>query len=164
MELQKIKRYILLAVFLIAGVTVHAEEPAKIEKAVFDLVSRYEGVEGVETQSFVKGEGLELVKMMLNKEFGRKFMKGVTSIVIMEYKDASQQVCQDIRGELDSFTSILTEIDFNGDEEVSENDFARCFISESESGSVGDFLIAMEDKETKMLIYMGGEIHMEEAL
>lgn len=162
MELQKIKKYIFLAVCTIIGITAYAEESAKIEKAVLDMVSRYEGVEGVEAQSFVKGEGLELVKMMLNKEFGRKFMKGVTSIVIMEYKDASQQVCQEIRNELNSFTSILTEIDFKGDEEVSKNDFVRCFVSEGESGSVGDFLIAMEDNETKMLMYMGGEIFIED--
>ena len=129
---------------------------------VDELVKKYENIEGVECLSVVKGGGLELIKMMLNKELGKSFMKGVTSITIIDYSDASQETCMSLHKDLDVFLSILEEIDMSEDESLSDNDYIRSFalISESEE-TISDFIIAMENEDVKSIMYMAGKIKME---
>lgn len=152
---------LLVALFLMVGVSGFATVPTKVDKAVENMVSKYEDKQGVECLRVVKGEGLELIKMMLNKEFGRKFMKGVTSIVIMEYSDAPADICQSIRDDLDMFTSVLEEFDTSAEKELSSSEFVRCFIGKMDSESISDFVVVMEDDGEKMFMYMGGKIIME---
>lgn len=152
---------VLAALFVMIGVSAFAAVPSKVDKAVENLVSKYEDKQGVECLRVVKGEGLELIKMMLNKEFGRKFMKGVTSIVIMEYSDASADICQSIRNDLDVFTSVLEEFDISAEKELTSSEFVRCFIGKVDSESISDFVVVMEEEGEKMFMYMGGKIIME---
>lgn len=152
----------LIVMIMMAVVSVYAQEPSQVEKMVDELVKKYENIEGVECLSVVKGGGLELIKMMLNKELGKSFMKGVTSITIIDYSDASQETCMSLHKDLDVFLSILEEIDMSEDESLSDNDYIRSFalISESEE-TISDFIIAMENEDVKSIMYMAGKIKME---
>lgn len=156
---RKIVLFVALCVTtIVAG---YAQEPSKAEIKVKDLVKRYENVKGVECMTVVKGKGLEMVKMMFNKQFGRDFMKGVTSITIISYADASDEVCQALRQEIDSFSSLLDEFKLNKDEVATEHTYARSYASVSENKSISDFITAMESGESKIMMYMAGVIKVE---
>ena len=146
--------------FLLATVS-YAQQPASIEKAVKDIVKKYDDNNGVSCMTVAKGSGLEMLKMVFNKEFGKEFMKGVTSITIIDYSDAPEATCMDIRKDLDVFQSLLSEFDVSEEKQFSDNDYIRCFASTNESGILSDFVIALEDKESKMVMYMAGAIKVE---
>ena len=155
---------LILATLLLAATTLssYAQTNVNVEKAVNNIVKKHENSTGVNCMTVVKGNGLEMIKMMLNKEFGKDFMKGVTSITIIDYSDASEDVCAVLRKDLDAFLSILKEFDVSKEKQFSDNDYIRCFASVSESGTVSDFVIALEDEEkSKMIMYMAGAIKVE---
>ena len=154
---------LIVTLFIGAVQMTFAQESSKVEKAVKEMVRKYEDVEGVECITLAKGSGLELMKAAFNKEFGKTFMKGVTSITIIEYSEASAQVCQSLRKDLDIFTSLLEELDAKEDGDSNEDGYSRCFASPSKSGEgkLSDFIIAIEDDETKTIMYMAGEITIQ---
>ena len=148
----------MLAAFLMAAIQIgFAQVSSKVEKTVNEMVKKYENVKGVECITLVKGSGLELMKTVFNKEFGRSFMKGVTSITIIEYGDAPEQTCQQLRKELDVFTSLLQDFNLGKEKEFSDNDYVRAFANEKD-GKLSDFIIAIEDGSSKTIMYMAGEI------
>ena len=103
----QMKHYLLIIIFLLAtGVSIFAQDSSKIEKTVNEIVNKYDGKDQVECIAVTKGNGLELVKMALNKEFGKSFMKGVTSITIINYSDASEDTCTALRKVGTSFPSL----------------------------------------------------------
>ena len=71
---------LLAALAVMTFVGGYAQEPAKVGAVVDGLVQKYGDVKGVDCMTLVKGKGLEMVKMMFNKQFGKEFMRGVTSI------------------------------------------------------------------------------------
>lgn len=155
-----IKITMLLALFTMAFSTATAQNSAKVESTFKEIMKKYEGTEGVECVSVVKGQGLDLIKAMLRKELGRSFMKGVTSINIVEYSEASEDACASLRKDLDVFLSLLNEFEVGEEMEFADNDYLRCFADDSED-VLSDFVIAMEHGEVKMLMYMAGEIRLE---
>lgn len=110
----------------------------------------------------VKGGGLEMLKMMFNKEFGKEFMRGVTSITLIEYSDASEETCTTLHKDLDVFLSLLQEFDVSKEKQFADNDYIRCFASATESDTLSDFVIALENDESKMIMYMAGKIVFKE--
>ena len=150
-----------MAIALATTVSINAQTSASVEKTANELVKKYEETAGVDCISVVKGGGLEMVKMMLKKEFGKDFMKGVTSITIIDYSDASEETCMALRKDLDAFMSILQEFDVSKEKQFADNDYIRCFASASESKVLSDFVIALENEESKMLMYMAGTIKIE---
>lgn len=155
-----IKSFLIVASLCIAWSS-FATEPVKVDQAVKDLIQKFENVEGIECQTFVKGEGLELIKMMLRKEFGRKFMKGVNFIAIIDYGKASQADCDAFHKELDIFSSLLEEFKLNEEMEISDSQFIRAFAQRTDDG-LSDFVIAAESGNEKFFMYMGGKIILEE--
>lgn len=154
---------ILIAVLLVAAVfNCRAQESTKVVQTMQELMQKYDGIDGINCLTLVKGGGLEMMKMMLNKEFGKSFMKGVTSITVIEYSDASIEVCNSLHKDLDVFTSMLEEFNVSEEESFSDNDFIRCFASSADSTAdtavISDFVIAMEAEKSKMLLYMAGKI------
>ena len=139
----------------------YAQEASKVQEAVNKIVEKYENTEGVSCMTVVKGGGLEMIKMALKKEFGKSFMKGVTSITIIEYGEASQETCTAIRKDLDIFKSLLKDFNIGEEKEFSDNDYVRCFAAE-ETGKLSDFVIAIENGSSKAVMYMAGEIQIEE--
>lgn len=161
MKLSGLRKALALIAAILIGLNCFAYEKPKANDQILNLVKKYENTTGVECMSLVKGQGLELVKMMLNKEFGKKFMKGVTAIVIIDYSDASEEISKAIRGELDVFMTSLKEIDLTKEMDLEDNDYVRCFAKEIDSSHLSDFVIIMEGDGNKMLMYMGGEIIFE---
>ena len=139
----------------------HAQESSKVEIKVNELVKKYENVKGVDCMSVTKGLGLSMVKMMFNKQFGKEFMKGVTSISIIDYSDAPQSTCMALRKELDAFVSLLQEYKIGKDKELSKNDYLRSFAKIIDSSTISDFVVAVENKESKVIMYMAGKIKVE---
>ena len=152
---------LLIVMIMMTFVSAYAQEPSQVEKMFEDLVKKYENVEGVECMCVVKGGGLEMMKMLLNKELGKSFMKGVTSITVIDYSGASQEVCSALHHELDAFTSMLEEFNVGEEPSFSDNDYLRSFASVSDDGTISDFIMAMENEDAKSIMYMAGEIKVE---
>ncbi|MBO7342414.1 MAG: DUF4252 domain-containing protein [Alistipes sp.] len=161
--MKHIAKNIILSVALcvMTTVTLCAQEPSKVETRINEIVKKYEEVKGVECMTVAKGSGLAMVKMMLNTQFGKDFMKGVTSITIIDYSDSSQEVCLSLRKELDTFLTLLEEFKIDKDEELSDNDYVRSFASVSDNGTISDFITAIEEEDSKMIMYMAGKIKVE---
>jgi hypothetical protein len=154
-------RTALVATLFFCAVISQAQETSGVETAVKEIVKKYDGKDKVNCMSIVKGGGLELVKMALNKEFGKSFMKGVTSITIIDYSDASEATCAALRKELEVFSSLLQEFNLNEEKQFSDNDYIKCFASEN-SGVLSDFVVALESEKSKTVMYMAGKIIIEE--
>ena len=158
MKTSQIKTVLLAAIFLFTGIACHAYEPDDVEKTVKEIVQKYDGTTGVECMTITKGEGLGLVKMMLRKQFGKQFMKDVTSITIIDYSQASEETCESLRNDMDLFTSILEEFKLNDKKEFSENKFIKCFAASSSPGILTHFIVALEDDKTRTIMHMSGKI------
>lgn len=156
-----IKFHSALIVLLLIGINCHAQQSSDVESAIAEIVKKYETTDGVNCTTVSKGNGLNLVKMMFNQEFGKEFMKGVTSITIIEYTDASEETCTALHKDLDVFLTLLEEFDVSEEEKYEGNDYIRCFADVSDSQTISDFIMAMEDDESKMLMYMSGKIKIE---
>ena len=155
-----IRTALVVALFFCAVVS-QAQETSGVETAVKEIVKKYDGKDKVNCMSIVKGGGLEMVKMALNKEFGKSFMKGVTSITIIDYSDASEATCVALRKELEVFSSLLQEFNLNEEKQFSDNDYIKCFASEN-SGVLSDFVVALESDKSKTIMYMAGKIIVEQ--
>ena len=153
---------ILIALFVIASVNCHAQQSQSVERTMNEIVKKHEGSQGVNCMTVVKGGGLEMLKMMFNKEFGKEFMRGVTSITLIEYSDASEETCMTLHKDLDAFLSLLQEFDVSKEKQFADNDYIRCFASATESDTLSDFVIALENDESKMIMYMAGKIVFKE--
>ena len=163
--MKKVMLLVALCVMTVAG---YAHEPSKAERAIGEIVKKYENTKGVDSMSVVKGKGFGFgfVKMMFTAQFGKEFMKGVTSITVIDYGDASEEVCIALRKELDVFKSMLEEFEMgekDKEKELESLSFLRSFASVSkEDKTISDFIIAAEEKDSKMIMYMAGKIKVEE--
>ena len=155
------KLVLLVALTMMTMLTTYAKETSKVEVKVKQLTTKYEEVKGVECMTVTNGFGLGLVKLMFNKQFGKEFMKGVTAITVIDYSDASQQTCQALRKELNAFTILLEEVKLGEEKELADFDLVRCFVMPSDDKTISDFIIAVENKDSKMIMYMAGKIKVK---
>ena len=149
-----------IALALTTMVNVYAQSPSTIENKVNALVKKYENVKGVDCTTLNKGLGLNMIKRMFNKQFGKEFMKGVTSVTIIDYSDAPQQTCMALRKELDAFTPLLQEYNLGKEKEFAQNDYMRSFASPIDEKTISDFIVALENKDSKIIMYMAGKIQV----
>ena len=153
---------LLIALVLMTFVGGYAQEPSQVEKTVDAIVKKYDDVDKVECITVTKGNGLEMFKMLFNKQFGKDFMRGVTSITVINYSDASEETCLALRKELDAFVTLLEEFNLSGEKKFADNDYVRSFASaSSDAGTLSDFVVAIEKEDSKMVMYMAGEIKVE---
>jgi hypothetical protein len=155
-----IKGLAMLAALVMLGVgSLHAAEPTTPSAVMSKIVEKYEDTDDVMCLAVGRGLTLEMLKMNLNKSLGKEFMKGVKGITIIEYSDASAQVCAALRKDLNAFTSLLEELDPD-DGQGSKNEYKRVFanMKNAESGKISDFVIAIEDEESKIIMYMEGDL------
>ena len=153
---------LLIALVLMTFVGGYAQEPSQVEKTIDAIVKKYDDVDKVECFTVTKGNGLEMLKMLFNKQFGKDFMRGVTSITVINYSDASEETCQALRKELDAFITLLEEFNLSGEKRFADNDYVRSFASaSSDAGTLSDFVVAIEKEDSKMVMYMAGEIKVE---
>lgn len=157
-----IRRTLVLAVlFMTAFANSYAQQSADVEAAMNKIVTKYEDTKDVSCITISKGFVLNRIKKAFAKEFGKDFMTGVTSMSIIEYSDASEETVMSIRKDLDSFTSLLKEFDVSDEKNFSDNSFVRCFALKADDKLLSDFLIAMEDADAKMVLYMAGVIKIQ---
>lgn len=154
----------LLAALLFLGVKVgYANEPTAVAQAVADMAAKYENTEGVDCMVVTKGNGLGMVKMALKAQLGKSFLKGVTAMTIIDYSKGSAEVCESIKADANIFLSMLEEIDLTrGEKKIDDSSYLRCFAAVNENRTISDFVMLMENKEMKWMIYMEGEIKVEE--
>lgn len=155
-----IKGLAMLAALVMLGVgALHAAEPTTPSAVMSKIVEKYEDTDDVMCLAVGRGLTLEMLKMNLNKSLGKEFMKGVKGITIIEYSDASAQVCAALRKDLNAFTSLLEELDPD-DGKGSKNEYKRVLanMKDVESGKISDFVIAIEDEESKIIMYMEGDL------
>lgn len=155
------KMVLFVALCMTTWVVAYGQTPSKIESKMAELVKKYDKVDGVECIKVVKGQGLGLVKMMLSAEIGRDFMKGVTAITIINYSDASPATCQALRNEVEAFKNLLEEFPVEKEAELADNDYIRTFAQSLDERTMSDFVFALEDKESKMIMHMAGKIKAE---
>lgn len=151
--------FMALSIISIGGA--YAQEPSKIEIKVNELVKKYDDVKGVDCMTVKKGLGLNMVKMMFKKQFGKEFMKGVTSITIIDYSDAPQQTCLSLRKEFDAFSSLLQEIKIGEEKDLADIDYIRIFAANKDDNTLSDFIVVSEDNKNKVLMYMAGQIKVK---
>ena len=158
--MKNMKRFltVLMAFTLLTGVSLYAQNPSKIALAMGELEKKYNETKGMDCMTFTKGKGLEMIKMVLNKELGKTFMKGVTSVTIIDYSEASEQVCQSFNKDLDVITTQLKELGTEGEKRGTRS-FA-C-TSNVDAGKLSDFIIVMEGDGKKTMMYMAGCIAVE---
>lgn len=155
------KKLVLFVALCVATIAVgYSQVPSKIDVKVQEIVKIYNNVKGVECMTVTKGSGLEMVKLMLNKQFGKDFMKGVTSVTVINYSSAPQDTCLALRREVESFGSLLQEFKFGDEKSLVELDYVRCYAAAGED-CVSDFLAAFEGSGMKVVFYMSGKIKVE---
>ena len=153
-----IKSMLIAAIIMLTGITGYAQQSDDVDKAVKDIMEKYDTSTGVESTVIEQGSGLGFVKMMLKKEFGKEFMKGVTSITIIDYSNASNETCKSLHNDLNSFLSLLEEFKISDKKEFSDNDFIRCFAASSSPGVLSHFIIALEKEKSRTIMHMAGKI------
>ena len=142
-----------MALSIISIGVAYAQEPSKIEIKVNELVKKYDDVKGVDCMTVKKGLELKMVKMMFKKQFGKEFMKGVTSITIIDYSDAPQQTCLSLRKEFDVFSSLLQEIKIGEEKDLADIDYIRSFATKKDDNTLSDFIVVSEDNKQSINVY-----------
>ena len=104
-----------------------------------------------------KGNGLEMIKLVLRKEFGKDFIKGVDMIIIIDYSKAEQQVAEVIRTQTESLSASYEQKELP--EEMTKGNYMRNFFKLNDSKEViTDMVVLVESAENKTVIYFGGEM------
>ena len=159
----KLKMVLLAVLLLFVGKVGYAQEQTAAGKAIAEMVAKYENTEGVDCMVVTKGNGLGLVKMALKAQLGKSFLKGVTAMTIIDYGKGSAEVCESIKADANLFLSMLEEIDLSkGEKKVDDASYLRCFATVNENRTISDFVMLMENKEMKWMIYMEGVITLDE--
>lgn len=151
----------MILVSMLTSVTLNAANPVKVEESVKQMAVEFENKEGMDCMVIEKGEGLGLIKAMFKQHFGRKFMKGVTSMVMIDYTNATNEVRDLFKSKVAAVANTLKEFDL-GEMDLEEGEYVKSYASSHGENSVTDFMIMMEDKESMMFLYMGGELIIDQ--
>lgn len=150
-----------LALCIATMMTAYAQEPSQVENKIKEIVKQYDAVKGVDCITVTKGSGLGLIKVMLNQQFGKDFMKGVTSITIINYSEASPESCQALRNEIDQLATLLQDFKLGDEKEFAEYSYVKSLATIVGENAISDFIVAMESKDVKTIMYMSGKIKVE---
>lgn len=134
-------------------------QTSEVRKQVLSLVSKYEQKSGFDAMTTVKGKGLELIKVMMRKEFGKEFIKGVNIIVIIDYSAVSQSDAQMLRSDLQKIKKYCEQAEIPAEvlkEEKGVTDLMFRFDSNKEY--MTDFILLHEEAKERMMVYFGGKI------
>ena len=155
------KIVLLLALCVMSMVTAFAQVPSQVETKIKEIVKQYDPVKGVDCLTVAKGSGLGLIKVMLNQQFGKDFMKGVTSITVINYSEASQETCLALRNEIEQLATLLQDFKMGDEKEFAEYSYVKSLATIVGENAISDFIVAMESKDVKTIMYMSGKIKVE---
>lgn len=153
---------LLMAWLLPSSICVASEQDSKACQQVMALMEKHKLSEE-DVQVFRQGEGLNLIKMMLGKEMGKKFLKEIDLIAIFMYSELNEQQLQAIHQDFDTQLTAFEEMDLS-EEELEEN-YVRFFYVSINDDDLSDFLTIMEDTKSEMriLMYFHGKMPFDEA-
>ena len=66
---------LLIALFIASLINCSAQQSSSVQSTMDQIVKKHETSQGVSCMTVAKGSGLEMLKMMFNREFGKEFMK-----------------------------------------------------------------------------------------
>lgn len=158
--------FILICVIIVTSFSAMAQTAnSSVRNSMQAMAERLDEKDGVECLVCVKGSGLELVKLMMRKEMGKDFVKGVDMIVIINYSEAPSAKVTEIRNEIESIAKIeLTQQELPDD--VKEGKYMRTYFRKGDDGkSIHDMIIIAEDDSEKessnIVMYFGGVMRDE---
>ncbi|MBR5138683.1 MAG: hypothetical protein IKV12_03960 [Alistipes sp.] len=158
-----IKRFFILvcaAVVIAISATAQTLDGSSTRNSMEFMAEKYDDKLGVETFVFVKGRGLETMKLLLRKEMGKDFLKGVDMIVLINYSDASNDTANTIHSEIDSITKDFSQQELP--KEMTEGKNMRNFFKLGDDGkSIHDMIIIIEEETSKNVMYLGGVMKEE---
>lgn len=131
---------------------------------VMSFMDKYKDVKGFSANTFVKGEGLGIVKAQMGRKMGKTFMKGVTIISMVDYSEAAKEVCDSIHADYGKYFSKFLDVEVP-DSSKKDISYSRTFLMlEEDKSAITDFITIFEDKEVKVFLYMGGIIKSEDLM
>jgi hypothetical protein len=132
--------------------------------AVMSFMDKYKDVKGFSANTFVKGEGLGIVKAQMGRKMGKTFMKGVTIISMVDYSEAAKEVCDSIHADYGKYFSKFLDVEVP-DSSKKDITYSRTFLMlDEDKSAITDFITIFEDKEVKVFLYMGGIIKSEDLM
>ena len=152
-------RSVLICAFMFAGWTASAEQPVKIEESVKAIAAEFQNATGVECMVIDGGFGLGLIKGLFKSKFGKEFMKDVTSMILIDYSKAANEVAEALRKRLDSFSGVLQEFELKKGE-LAEGQYVKCY-AKIEEPNLSDMMMIIEEKGSRMYLYMGGKLNID---
>lgn len=152
------KRGIMLLLMMLTLWLGAAAQPTSTGRELMtSMVEKYGEDKGVNGMVCTKGNGLEMIKLVLRKEFGKDFIKGVDMIIIIDYSKAEQQVAEVIRTQTESLSASYEQKELP--EEMTKGNYMRNFFKLNDSKEViTDMVVLVESAENKTVIYFGGEM------
>ncbi|MBR5845389.1 MAG: hypothetical protein IKY65_03935 [Rikenellaceae bacterium] len=152
------KRGIMLLVMMLTLWLGAAAQPTSTGRELMTSMVEKSGEDkGVNGMVCTKGNGLEMIKLVLRKEFGKDFIKGVDMIIIIDYSKAEQQVAEVIRTQTESLSASYEQKELP--EEMTKGNYMRNFFKLNDSKEViTDMVVLVESAENKTVIYFGGEM------
>ncbi len=159
MNLTNTLRWIVLSLWMLFALPMFAQSQAYTQ--VNHLMNKYKQNDK-DLQIFREGEGLKMIKMLVGKQAGKKFMKDVSLIAMFDYSALNEAQLQAFHQDLDTQLSAFQEKSIS--EEERDGNYVRFFFVTLDEDSLSDFLSVMEDKEGKMrlLMYLHGKMPIEE--
>ena len=147
----------LLAMLLTLWLGAVAQSSDTGRELMTSMVDRYSQNKGVNGMVCTKGNGLEMIKLVLRKEFGKDFIKGVDVIIILDYSKAEQQVAEAIRTRTESLSASYEQKELP--EELTKGNYMRNYFKLSDNKeTITDMVVLMENESTRTVIYFGGEM------
>lgn len=151
--------YMLIAFSLSAMSQTQTTAAPNCREAMKTLAKKYEDGDKISSMILVKGSGLEMMKLMFRKEFGKDFIKGVNMIIIIEYSEATESEATAIRQEVEKLAKGMEQADLPK-EDIADVKYVRNYFNRSaDDKSLSDMIILAEDSKDKCVLYFGGVIH-----
>ena len=158
-----IKRFFVLicaAVVFATSVAAQTTDSSSTRNSMMSMAEKYDDKQNVETFVCVKGRGLETMKLLLRKEMGKDFIKGVDMIILINYSDASNDTASTIIREVEDITKDFKQQELP--DEMTEGKYMRNFFKLGDDGeSIHDMIIIIEEGTSKSVMYLGGVMRDE---
>lgn len=153
-------RFFVLSLWMMLALPMFAQSQATMQ--LTDLINKHK-LNDKDAQFFREGEGLKMIKMLVGKQAGKKFMKDVSLIAMFDYSALNAAQLQAFHQDLDAQLSAFEEKEIP--EEERDGNYLRFFFVSVDDEYLSDFLSIMEDKEGKMrlLMYFHGRMPLDES-
>ena len=149
-----------IALLAVAPLAIAQESDTQsLQPQISTLATKYKGKSGVASLVANGGGKLNMVKMILRKDFDKEFIEGIKSFAIISYKDTTDELRNEIVDDIAPIITPLHEIDVK--QKLKPNLRGRGYVRLTPSGErVSDLIIVMESPAPK-LIYFGGDFEDE---